>query len=82
MEDIDGGLHPAVDGQSLDEDDEMSAHSPKLLKCHKPTLCQTIQIAVLHNGLFKRQTDMFHITLSFPCYVTSILDASTKINIA
>ena len=22
MEDIDGGLHPAVDGQSLDEDDE------------------------------------------------------------
>ena len=21
MEDIDGGLHPAVDGQSLDEDD-------------------------------------------------------------
>ena len=23
MEDIDGGLHPAVDGQSLDEDDEV-----------------------------------------------------------
>ena len=22
MEDIDGGLHPAVDGQSLDDDDE------------------------------------------------------------
>ena len=22
MEDTDGGLHPAVDGQSLDEDDE------------------------------------------------------------
>ena len=22
MEDIDGGLHPAVDGQSLDEDEE------------------------------------------------------------
>ena len=22
MEDIDGGLHPAVDGQSLDEDDD------------------------------------------------------------
>ena len=24
MEDIDGGLHPAVDGQSLDEDDVKS----------------------------------------------------------
>ena len=24
MEDIDGGLHPAVDGQSLDEDEEYS----------------------------------------------------------
>ena len=22
MEDIDGGLHPAVDGQSLDDDDD------------------------------------------------------------
>ena len=22
MDDIDGGLHPALDGQSLDEDDE------------------------------------------------------------
>ena len=22
MEDIDGGLHPALDGQSLDEDDD------------------------------------------------------------
>ena len=28
MEDIDGGLHPAVDGQSLD-DDEMMIASPK-----------------------------------------------------
>ena len=30
MEDIDGGLHPAVDGQSLDEDedDEMMQCSP------------------------------------------------------
>ena len=25
MEDIDGGLHSAVDGQSLDEDDEDTA---------------------------------------------------------
>ena len=24
MEDIDGGLHPAVDGQSLDEDEDES----------------------------------------------------------
>ena len=24
MEDIDGGLHPAVDGQSLDEDEEQA----------------------------------------------------------
>ena len=23
MEDIDGGLHPAVDGQSLDEDEDI-----------------------------------------------------------
>ena len=25
MEDIDGGLHPAVDGQSLDDDDDDSS---------------------------------------------------------
>ena len=25
MEDIDGGLHPAVDGQSLDEDEDVEA---------------------------------------------------------
>ena len=25
MEDIDGGLHPAVDGQSLDDDDKLSS---------------------------------------------------------
>ena len=24
MEDIDGGLHPAVDGQSLDDEDEIA----------------------------------------------------------
>ena len=31
MEDIDGGLHPAVDGQSLDDDDddEFSGHHLK-----------------------------------------------------
>ena len=30
MEDIDGGLHPAVDGQSLDEDEDVYAivHQP------------------------------------------------------
>ena len=27
MEDIDGGLHPVVDGQSLDEDDEVAGAS-------------------------------------------------------
>ena len=27
MENIDGGLHPAVDGQSLDEDEDESIHS-------------------------------------------------------
>ena len=26
MEDIDGGLHPAVDGQSLDDDDDDDMH--------------------------------------------------------
>ena len=26
MEDIDGGLHPAVDGQSLDEDEDEVRH--------------------------------------------------------
>ena len=32
MEDIDGGLHPAVDGQSLDEDeDEECCHDNKTL---------------------------------------------------
>ena len=29
MEDIDGGLHPAVDGQSLDEDEEQMTGSGK-----------------------------------------------------
>ena len=27
MEDIDGGLHPAVDGQSLDEDEDKEHYS-------------------------------------------------------
>ena len=27
MEDIDGGLHPAVDGQSLDDDEDEERHS-------------------------------------------------------
>ena len=27
MEDIDGGLHPAVDGQSLDDDDDDELHA-------------------------------------------------------
>ena len=37
MEDIDGGLHPAVDGQSLDEDDEDEHRSKQGLprkRCH------------------------------------------------
>ena len=29
MEDIDGGLHPAVDGQSLDEDEDEDWHNRK-----------------------------------------------------
>ena len=29
MEDIDGGLHPAVDGQSLDEDEDEVQKVPK-----------------------------------------------------
>ena len=28
MEDIDGGLHPAVDGQSLDEDEDVECTVP------------------------------------------------------
>ena len=34
MEDIDGGLHPAVDGQSLDEDEDEDEdeHRRKILK--------------------------------------------------
>ena len=35
MEDIDGGLHPAVDGQSLDdEDDEFGEKPSQLYLCH------------------------------------------------
>ena len=35
MEDIDGGLHPAVDGQSLDEDDEDEDECEGLGSCSK-----------------------------------------------
>ena len=31
MEDIDGGLHPAVDGQSLDDDDDDD--DDRIFKC-------------------------------------------------
>ena len=34
MEDIDGGLHPAVDGQSLDEDKEDEEHHYTII--HQP----------------------------------------------
>ena len=34
MEDIDGGLHPAVDGQSLDEDEDDYARATALPFCH------------------------------------------------
>ena len=32
MEDIDGGLHPAVDGQSLDEDEKKTLFTPLSFK--------------------------------------------------
>ena len=33
MEDTDGGLHPTVDGQSLDEDADVETCFPSGLKC-------------------------------------------------
>ena len=50
MEDIDGGLHPAVDGQSLDEDDddEVADHPPSKVE---NDLCSTRQIII---GTFSR----------------------------
>ena len=37
MEDIDGGLHPAVDGQSLDEDEDEEHLTPNVLP---PSICK------------------------------------------
>ena len=34
MEDIDGGLHPAVDGQNLDEDEDEDTCYRNILSCY------------------------------------------------
>ena len=43
MEDIDGGLHPAVDGQSLDEDEDEDVRSQSWGFCMRDHLA-TLQV--------------------------------------
>ena len=54
MEDIDGGLHPAVDGQSLDEDEDEDPHNEMLTRTRKPlsfaSVCGTHGVSRLGEG--------------------------------
>ena len=49
MEDIDGGLHPAVDGQSLDEDEDEDLHkNQQLLPIYMVRLCTRNSSYLMH----------------------------------
>ena len=47
MEDIDGGLHPAVDGQSLDEDEDEKRKKKYDLNQTKYTDCVVKRVQIV-----------------------------------
>ena len=50
MEDIDGGLHPAVDGQSLDEDEDELSGGVVWIPCSVARWCLNLRALVC--GIF------------------------------
>ena len=60
MEDIDGGLHPAVDGQSLDEDEDEEVDPIKLSGWELNSKEQPVS---------DRYCFLLGVVLHMPCYI-------------